>query len=125
MKAPLTKEEIQAKAEELKSLHKCEIIPLVFVIPETQEQVVGYLKEVPRIVKIRAVDKAMVSPVSAGAELLEIALIKEASDERILSEAPEHDSIFIGAAWECYNSISISINQFKKKSMTTQSTPAA
>ena len=110
-----TQEQIAAKAEELKAKYGCEIRPLVFIVPETQEQIVGYLKDVPRIVKLRAVDKGMLSPATAGAELLEIALVAEESDPRILSENAEHDSIYLGAAWECYNSVSISINQFKKK----------
>jgi len=115
MKHQLSNEQIEAKARQLSEVHGCEVHPLVFIEPDTQEQVVGYIKEPNRLVKMRVLDKGLQSPITAASELLEVVLLKEESDERIYSERQEHDKIYLGAVMACYDTIKVSVNQFKKK----------
>lgn len=109
----LTQEQIQQKADELSQQLNVKVHPLVFV--DGDEQIVGYITEPNRVTKLRVLDKGMISPISAAAELLEVILLKDESDSRILSDKPENDKIYMGAVMECYNTIQVSINQFKKK----------
>lgn len=113
MAEKLTNEQIREKAAELEKVMGCKIHPLVFVVDE--DQIVGYMKEPPRIVKLRVLDKSLVSPMTAAAECLESILIEDESDHRILSEKPEHDKIYLGACIEATKIIEYSANQFKKK----------
>jgi hypothetical protein len=110
----LTQEEIEAKASELKEQLKVDVHPLVFQTGEG-DQVVGYIKEPDRMVKLRVLDKGMISPVSAAAELFEVIMIKDASDPRIWGEKPEFDKFYLGAVIACYDLIKLSVNTFKKK----------
>lgn len=111
----MTNEEIQAKAGELSQRENCTVHPLVFMTDE-DEQIVGFVREPLRIVKQRALDAAIQkgATVAAG-ELLEAILIKDASDSRIYSEAPENDKFYLGASMGCMELIKISQQQFKKK----------
>ncbi|KAA2242802.1 hypothetical protein F0L74_09750 [Chitinophaga agrisoli] len=115
MSEKLTNEQVQARAEELEKVHGCKIHPLVFMTEEGGEQIVGYMKEPPRIVKLRVLDKSITGPMTAASECLESVLIKEASDPRILSESPENDKVFLGACVAATKIIELSTNQFKKK----------
>lgn len=108
----LTQEEILQKADELGKLHGCKVHPLVFVDFEDKEkQVIGYLKEPPRIVKLRYMDKAILGAASAGAEVIDEYLIKDASDARIVND----DVYNLGAIQELQSVITMAVNQFKKK----------
>jgi len=111
----MTNEEIEAKALELGVKHNCKVFPLVFKDIEGGEDVIGFLKEPPRFVKMRVMDKGLTNPVSAASEVVDAYLIKEDSDSRIYSEAPENDVYFIGATMEAYGIVKMAINQFKKK----------
>lgn len=115
MSEKLTNEQIQEKANELSALHNCKVHPLLFLDPDTSDQVIGFIKEPPRFVKLRVMDKGMTTPVTAAAEILDGYLIKEYSDPRIWDENPENDKYYIGATMEAYNLVSLSVNQFKKK----------
>lgn len=110
----MTQEEIGQKAEELSLKHGCKVHPILFTDGDGGD-VVGFIKEPTRIVKMRALDKSFVSPVSAASELLDVCLIKEDSDSRIYSESQEHDHIYIGAAMAAMDLVKMSVNQFKKK----------
>lgn len=112
----LTDEQIEAKAKELTEQHKCTVYPLVFLTgtEEDSEQIIGYMKEPKRAVKMVAMDKAMSRPSFAGQDLLQACLIKEESDNRILSEKSEHDSIFLGACRAALEKVQISMEQLKK-----------
>lgn len=111
----LSNEDIKLKADELSTREGCKVHPLVFMT-DTDEQIVGYIKEPIRIVKQRALDAAIQkgATVAAG-ELLEAILIKDASDYRIYTEAPEFDKFYLGASMACMDLIKISQEQFKKK----------
>ena len=109
-----TIEELELKADELGKIHGCKVHPLLFD-DGNGGQVTGFIKEPQRIVKMRALDKSFVSPVTAASELLDACLIKEESDARIYSEAAENDHIYIGAAMAAMDLVKMSVNQFKKK----------
>jgi hypothetical protein len=111
----LTKEEIQAKADGLTEKYKVKVHPMLFQAEEGGEQIIGFIREPARIVKMRVLDKTISSPMTASAELLEACLIVEESDPRILSEASENDKIYIGACISASNIIKFSQDQFKKK----------
>ena len=111
----LTNEQVQAKADELQIREGCQVHPLVFVDTDTDTQVIGFVKEPSRMVKLRVLDKGLISPVTAAAELLDAVLIKDVSDARIWDEKPENDKIYLGAVMACYETIQLSTNQFKKK----------
>ena len=110
----MTNEEIQTKANELTTKHGVKVHPIVFKL-EGSEDVVGYIKEPPRFVKLRVMDKGLTQPISAASEVVDAYLIKEESDERIYSEAPENDVYYIGATMEAYNLVKMAVNQYKKK----------
>ena len=109
-----TNEKAQAKALELeKALKVYKVHPLIFKEP-SGEEIVGFIKEPERLTKIRMLDKSMIGSISAAAECYDIILIKEASDPRMYSEAPEHDAIYIGAVMAAYDLIKYKTNTFKK-----------
>lgn len=108
----MTNEEIQEKADQLSIKFSCKVHPLVF--GDTDDQVIGYIKEPPRFVKLRVMDKGLTAPASAASEIVEAFLIKEESDRRIHDETAD-DKFYLGAVMEAYNMVSMSVNQFKKK----------
>ncbi len=111
----MTTEQIQAKADELSAKHGCIVHPIVFQEGEDAEQIVGFLKEPPRHVKLRVLDKGMTSPMTASAEMVDAYLIREDSDARIWDEKPGNDKYYLGATMIANDLIKMSINQFKKK----------
>jgi hypothetical protein len=111
----MTTEEIQQKADELSVKHSCRVHPLIFKDAESNEEVIGYLKEPPRHVKLRVMDKGLTAPATAAAEVVDAFLIREESDSRLYDENPTNDKYYLGATMEAYNLISMAINQFKKK----------
>ncbi len=111
----MTNEEIEAKAVELGVKHGCKVFPIVFKDVNGGDDVVGYIQEPPRFVKMRVMDKGLTQPISAASEVVDAYLIKEASDPRIFSEAPENDVYYIGATMEAYSLVKMAVNQFKKK----------
>jgi len=73
------------------------------------------LKEPDRTAKMRALDMFNLGQFSLSAStLLETCLIREESDTRILSEAPEHDSIFLGFMMEAQSLVKYYASQTKK-----------
>ena len=110
----MTNEQIEIKAGELTILHGCNVHPLVFMA-ENDDKVIGFIKEPPRHVKLRVMDKGLNAPATAASEVVEAFLIKEESDKRIWDEKPENDRYYLGATMEAYNMINMSVNQFKKK----------
>ena len=63
---------------------------------EDKEEIVGFLKEPDRLVKMRALDMSLQSWTSAANILLETSLVREYSDPRILDENPDNDKIYFG-----------------------------
>lgn len=109
----MTNEEIIDKAGALTTKEGCKVHPLVF--GDIDDQIIGFIKEPPRHVKLRVMDKGLTQPATAAAEVVEAFLIKEESDSRIWDEKPENDKYYLGATMEAYNMINMAVNQFKKK----------
>jgi hypothetical protein len=108
-------EQLEQKAEELSAKYNTVVHPILFVDPETNENVIGYLKEPPRHVKLKVIDKGMSNPFSAASDVVDAYIIKEESDERLYSENPKYDKYYLGACGVAQSIIQTSINQFKKK----------
>lgn len=109
----MTNEEIQLKADELTQREGCKVHPLVFT--DGTDNIIGYMKEPPRFVKLRVMDKGLTQPATAASEVVDAYLIKDSSDTRIWDEKPENDRYYLGATMEAYNLINMAVNQFKKK----------
>jgi len=103
--------DIQKKADELSTKHNCKVLPIVFVDEDTQEEIVGFIKEPQRMVKLRVMDKAMTAPVTASAELFDAIFISEDSDPRFLTE----DKYYLGGTMEAFKTVEMAVNTFKKK----------
>lgn len=109
-------EEVQKYAEALKERLGVKVHPLVFKIDEHDtELVVGFMREPNRMVKMRVLDKSILSPMTAAEEMLQAILIKEESDPRIYSEDPEFDKLYIGAVMRASEIIKFSQQLYKKK----------
>jgi len=104
-------EKVEAKAQELSLKLNCTVLPIVFHDEDTNEDIVGYIKEPSRVVKLRVMDKAMTSPVTAAAELFESIFLTEESDKRIMSD----DKYYLGATMEAFKTVEMAVNTFKKK----------
>lgn len=111
----MTNEQIAQKAAELSATHGCRVHPLVFKDGKDGEDVIGFIKEPPRHVKLRVMDKGLTSPATAAAEIVDAYIIKEESDRRIWDESIQDDKWYLGATIEAYNMVSMAVNQFKKK----------
>lgn len=109
----MTQEEIKQKAEELTKQHGVKVHPILFQVRD-EPQVVGFIKEPPRFVKLRVMDKAVTGAMTAASEILDAYLIKEESDSRIYDEKPENDAYYIGAVQEAYSMIELAVNRLKK-----------
>lgn len=105
----------EEKAKELSIKYQTKVNPIVFKVDaESDDIVIGYLKEPQRFVKLRMMDKGMTSPITAASEVMETCLIKEESDPRIMSEAQENDVFYIGATKVVYDLVQVAINLVKK-----------
>ncbi|RYD57018.1 MAG: hypothetical protein EOP56_09430 [Sphingobacteriales bacterium] len=112
---PLTKEQIEAKAKELSEKHACKVHGFEFINPENGDQVIGYIKEPNRLLKLYALDKGALQLYSVGVQLIDSCLIKDESDPRIYSESQEHDTYYFGAIDFANGLIALSRDQLKKK----------
>lgn len=106
---------IEEKAIALTQQYACKVHPIVFKTADDGETVIGYLKEPPREVKLRMMDKGISSPITAASEVLDAYLIKSESDPRIYTDGADNDKYYIGATMEAYDLVKIAVNQFKKK----------
>lgn len=98
------------------SLNVSAVHPVVFTEPDTLKRSVCYLKEPVFLTKVAVLNKAtMLGPWPAALELMEISIIKEASDAITFSESPESDRYRLGIGDYCMGMITRLQNQFKKK----------
>ncbi|MFB6456575.1 hypothetical protein ACE38W_14990 [Chitinophaga sp. Hz27] len=111
----MTEEEIQQRADELTIKVEAKVTPFVFTGDSEDDQVIGYFKEPKRDVKIKILDKAQAGIASAAEDLMNLCVIKEASDARIYSDLPENDTYYMGAVMEVQNLLKFSVNVLKKK----------
>lgn len=108
-------EEIEKKAAELSKKHNCKVTPIVFRDEDNNEDIVGFIKEPTRALKLRVMDKAMTSPVTASSELFDAILLREESDARFSSEKSEDDKYYLGGTMEAFKTVEMAVNTFKKK----------
>lgn len=105
----------QARALELSAQINIKVHALVFMAPDEEEPVVGFVKEPSRAVKMSVMDKSLVGMYSASGEMLDVILLKEFSDSRIYSERAEDDKYYLGAVMAVYELIKVSVNVADKK----------
>ena len=103
---------LDAKAKELSVKHGVKVTPFVFIVEG--ENIIGYLKDPSRMIKMQAIDIREQSKTQAGDLILRSALIQEESDKRILEEKPENDAIYLGAIDFAVNTVSIYREILKK-----------
>ena len=103
------------KANELTASLGVKVHPIFFKESEDSPEIVGYIKEPSRMVKLAVLDKSVMGGFSAASEMLEAILIKEHSDPRIYSEKNEDDKIYLGAVMAAYDLVKFSVNTLKKK----------
>jgi hypothetical protein len=107
--------DIEKRAGELSIKHACKVSPIVFIDATTSEEVVGFIKEPNRMVKLRCMDKAFTASMTASAELFDAIILREESDPRFTSEKSEDDKYYLGGVLEAFKTIEFAQNQFKKK----------
>lgn len=111
----LFKIDVEAKRAELEVIHKRPVHSFIFV-PKEGDYIVGYIKEPERITKLRVIDMYHEGQTTgAGEAVLKTCLLTEESDKRILSEAIENDSAYIGAVMKCNEIVKFYVDQIKKK----------
>lgn len=108
-------QQAEEKAVELSAQLNAKVHAIVFKDKETEQYIVGFIKEPNRMIKLALLDKSVMGGYSAASEVLESVLLKEHSDPRIYSERTEDDSIYLGAVAAVYDLIKLSVNQAKKK----------
>lgn len=106
----MTQEEVLSKADELGSKYGCKVTPLLFKNLDGEGDIVGYLKEISRMAKLRVMDSMVTGGYSACSQLLDDCLLPE-SDPKIMAD----DRYYIGAVQEIQNMVTLAVNQFKKK----------
>lgn len=110
----MTLEEIEIKRKQLEESIKVKVHAEVFETPEFG-QIIGFIKEPDRVLKMQCIDMYMTGRFTAAADnLLQICLIKEESDSRILSDLPEHDPIYLGFAMKANDLVKYYVNGQKK-----------
>ena len=109
----MTKEErikqAEQKAEELTQAVGRKVTPLVF--GSEDDLVIGYIKEISRIAKLRILDSALVGGFSACESLVDDCLLREGDYAKIIAD----DVYYIGVVNEINNMVKVAQNQFKKK----------
>lgn len=120
LSAELTPEELAGYQEDAAALavkYKVSKVHVyVAIAPETNERVVGFLKEPSYLQKIVALDKiATVGPFMAGDELREVLTIREESDPRTFDISSNCDCYRMGMTGACIPIIDMIKNSFKKK----------
>lgn len=110
-----TYEEINKKAEDLSTQHNVKVHAFTAIDGTEDNKLVAFIKEPNRLIKSRAMDKTYNGMgFTAGSEMLEACIIREESDPRFLSEAPENDKFYLGASRFCADLLIIATNNTKK-----------
>jgi hypothetical protein len=111
----MTQEEAVKKAEDLSVSMSKKVHAIFFKENKDGEEIVGFIKEPSRSLKLAVLDKAVQGMTSAAAQMLDSVLIKEESDPRIYSERSEDDEIYLGAVMAALDLIKVGQNTLKKK----------
>ena len=92
-KESLSFEQIEKIKSDLSKEHNKEVYVHVFET-EDGEQIIGFLKDPDRLVKMRALDMSLQSWTNSADILLRSCLIESVSSPRILKEEAENDKIY-------------------------------
>ena len=94
-----------------------QVIPMCFCVSrDPWDFSIGYLKQALRSAKMIASDMSTTQGTKIAEQyLLNLCLIKDESDPRILSDEPENDPIYIGALEAAGKLVSSYLNLAKKK----------
>lgn len=110
------RERIEEKSKVLSEQLKCNVKPLFFIDPETKENVVGFVKEPDRALKLRMLDKSQQDgSFTFASAVYDSIIIKEESDPRLTSTLQKDDKYYFGGVLAAYEMVEISTNYFKKK----------
>jgi hypothetical protein len=113
----LAKEQAILKAKTLSEKEGVLVHHILFLGENETDFVVGFLKEPPFLVKARAMDRVYNGQgFTANLEILEICLLKDHSDARMLSESAGNGMYKLGAAKAAGDLLLIAKNQAEKKS---------
>ena len=94
------------------------VIPIWYLDPadpDNGKPIIGFLKEPNRATKGSILDTMMTSQSRAATIALSASLMKEVSDERILSSLQLYDGVNLQAGFEALSLVRVAISQFKKK----------
>lgn len=116
----LTTEEIAGYEAIAADLAKKYSVPEVHVyvglVPETNERVVGYIKEPSYLQKLFALDKAATAGTfMSGEALREILTLKEESDPRTFEDYSCNDKFKLAMVIKCVGIVSAIQDSYKKK----------
>jgi hypothetical protein len=111
----MTQDEAKQKASDLTALMGVTVHAIVFQENADSPEIIGFIKEPSRQVKLAVLDKSVMGGFSAASEMLESILLKEHSDPRIYSENSADDKIYLGAVMAAYDLVKFSLNTVKKK----------
>lgn len=114
MEKQTTQEIVNLKAEELSVKHGSKITPFVFKLDDDSPEVIGYIKQPSRAMKLRMMDKSITGSYTAASEVYDAIILKEESDPRLTSDAPENDVYYMGGVMEAYKTVEMAINTLKK-----------
>lgn len=115
LKLKAAKETAESKAKVLSEELGVKVHPLVFFTKESEDPVIGFVKEPNRAVKLAVMDKYATGFYSACSQALDAILLKEHSDPRISSERTEDDNYYMGAVYAVSELIQFAANQVDKK----------
>ncbi len=111
----LTKEQIQVKADELTTKYNRKVKPVQFIVPDTKEQIIGYIKKPDRELVRMAMDLMRGDKSSEAGKIILQSCLCEESDSRISSEDPNFDEIVLGAEAACLSLVTFYVDQQKKR----------
>ncbi len=113
----LTKEQIKERTDELAEKYNCEILPIEIIDPNTDEQLMAYVKA-PQDIELlqKAIDLFSSDRISEARQIIfEIGLLREESHQRFQSKSPKDIKVVLGAHIACTELVGFYVNQFKKK----------
>ena len=103
--------DLEKEALELGKKYNCKVHPIMFKKDEDSKEVIGFIKEPNRGLKIMILDMANKGTMSACTTLFDAVLLTEDSDPLFITE----DAYYFGGALEAMQFIEVSSNLLAKK----------
>ncbi|QTE37473.1 hypothetical protein J3L18_30985 [Mucilaginibacter gossypii] len=108
-------EAINKKADDLSAQLNVKVHAFVAIDGTEDNKLVAFIREPNRLIKSRAMDKTYNGMgFTAGSEMFEACVVREETDPRFLSEAPENDKFYMGASKFCGDLLILATNNTKK-----------